>query len=173
MLVCMHHFEVKKGDMIFIEGGVPHAIGKGCLLAELQEPSDLVVVVERVTPSGMEIPEKKLHGGLGFEKMFDVFSYQGMSREEVKQRYFLQPQYVAEGRELLVGPQITEKFRLERLKVMGDTEFVLDDYGIVLVTEGEGTLNGIRVKEGDRLFVPAVEKKLECCGELELLLCSP
>lgn len=173
MLQCMHHFEVKKGDMIFIEGGVPHAIGAGCLLAELQEPSDLVVVVERVSPSGMEIPERKQHGGLGFEKMFDVFEYNGMTREEIKERYFLNPQRLENGRDLLVGSDITDKFRLERLEVAGKASYAVSDYGILLVTEGEGTLNHIPVKKGDRLFVPASETSLKCEGQMTLLLCSP
>ena len=32
-------------------GGVPHAIGGGRFMVELQEPSDLMVVAERLTPS--------------------------------------------------------------------------------------------------------------------------
>ena len=173
MLQCLHHFEVKKGDMIFIEGGVPHAIGEGCLLAELQEPSDLVVCVERVTPSGIEIPERKQHGGLGYEKMFDVFHYDGMTREEVEIRYFLKPQYLEEGRELLVGPDVTDKFRLERLEINGCRKYAVSEYGIVLVTEGTGKINGISLTAGDRLFVPASEKILDCCGCMKLLFCSP
>ena len=75
MLECMHHFPVKRGDLIYVAGGVPHAIGAGCFLAEIQEPTELMVIPERVTPSGVRLAEEKLHGGLGFEKMFDCFEY--------------------------------------------------------------------------------------------------
>lgn len=172
MLSCLHRFEVKAGDMIFVEGGVPHAIGAGCFLAELQEPSDLVVLTERVTPSGNPVPETRLHGGLGYERMFDVFCYEGLEREEIRTRYFLQPQPMEEGRALLVGPDITDKFRLERMDVEGRRQFATADYGIVLVIGGSGTINKAAARTGDRFFVPACEKELLCAGEMQLLFCT-
>ena len=36
---CMHKIRVKPGDVFIIEGGCPHAIGSGCLLLEIQEPT--------------------------------------------------------------------------------------------------------------------------------------
>lgn len=172
MLDCLHKFEVCRGDMIFVEGGVPHAIGKGCFLAELQEPTDLMVVTERQTPSGVTLKEEKLHGGLGFEKMFDCFTYEGLERETVKERYFLRTQEIEAGRMLLVGENITDKFRLEKMTVSGNAEFKADTYGIVLVTEGSGVINHLQVRRGDRLFVPANEKTLHCQGKMEILFCS-
>ena len=172
MLDCLHHFRVKRGDMIFVEGGVPHAIGAGCFMAELQEPTDLMVIPERITPSGIVLKDEKLHGGLGFERMFDCFVYEGMEREEILAKYFLKPQKLKEGRDLLVGSEITDKFRLERMQVAGEASFEIARYGIVLITEGSGSINGQSVKAGDRLFVPQEEKQLHCAGVMELLFCS-
>ena len=59
----LHRIPVKAGDFVFVDGGVPHAIGGGCFMVELQEPSDLMVVAERFTPSGRRIPDAKLSGG--------------------------------------------------------------------------------------------------------------
>ena len=56
-------------------------------MVELQEPSDLMVVAERFTPSGRRIPDAKMHGGVGWEKMFDVYEYEGLDYEEVCRRY--------------------------------------------------------------------------------------
>ena len=86
MLNALHRFELKKGDFIFVEGGVPHAIGAGCFMAELQEPTDLMVIPERITPSGVELSDVKLHCGLGFEKMFDCFIYNGYDRETIQEK---------------------------------------------------------------------------------------
>lgn len=36
----LNEFEVKAGDMIFVPSGRVHAIGKGCLVAEIQQNSD-------------------------------------------------------------------------------------------------------------------------------------
>ena len=92
MLDCLHRFEVKKGDFIFVAGGAPPAIGKNCFLAELQEPTDLMVIPERITSSGVVLAEQKLHGGLGFEKMFDCFLYEGFSKDKTRQMYFRLPE---------------------------------------------------------------------------------
>ena len=41
MLDSLERFDVKAGDTILIEGGMPHAIGAGCFLVEIQEPTGL------------------------------------------------------------------------------------------------------------------------------------
>mgnify|MGYP007112574358 CR=1 FL=1 len=46
-----------------------------------------VVIPERVTPAGIVLAEQKLHGGLGFELMFDCFTYEGVTEEELRRRY--------------------------------------------------------------------------------------
>jgi mannose-6-phosphate isomerase len=46
MLGALNPLEVRAGDAIFVPAGVPHAIGEGVLLVELQEPSDLSVLLE-------------------------------------------------------------------------------------------------------------------------------
>ena len=158
--------------MVFVEGGVPHAIGAGCFMAELQEPTDLMVVTERVTPSGVVLPEKKLHGGLGFERMFDCFHYEGLKREEVQERFFLKPQKMEDGRILLVGRDVTDKFQLEKMQIEGHRVFTIKRYGIVLVISGNGCINDCAATAGDRFFVPEDVKELECLGKLEFLFCS-
>ena len=78
MLEWMHCIEVHKGDTVLIQGGVPHAIGAGCFLAEIQEPTDYTVRTERITPSGLKVADTMCHQGLGFQKMFDCFHYEGV-----------------------------------------------------------------------------------------------
>ena len=138
MLNAMHRFEVKKGDFIYVAGGVPHAIGAGCFMAELQEPTDLMVIPERVTPSGVVLAEKKLHCGLGFEKMFDVFEYGGLDKETTREKYFLKPQDMDENMSKLVD---CDKFRLYRVKVKGKKTFTNDSYAIAVITDPLSPVN--------------------------------
>lgn len=91
MLSMLHRIPVKAGDFVFVNGGVPHAIGAGCFIIELQEPSDLMVVGERYTPSGRKIVEEKLHMGMGYEKMFDVYDYTGYEFDDIKEKYCSAP----------------------------------------------------------------------------------
>ena len=173
MLDIMHRFEVKKGDFIFVAGGIPHAIGAGCFLAELQEPTDLMVIPERITPSGIELAEMKLHGGLGFEKMFDCFTFEGLDRENTYKKYFIKPNQINKNLKVIANEKVTDKFKL--FEILSENEFIypMDSYGIVLVTEGEGTINNITVKHGDRLFVSESEDNLHIKGKIKCLVCKP
>lgn len=173
MLEIMHRFEVSKGDFVFVAGGVPHAIGKGCFMAELQEPTDLMVIPERITPSGIELSDVKLHGGLGFEKMFDCFSYEGADRETTYNKYFVSPIQLDKNVKVIADEKITDKFKLYEISSENEYVYHMESYGIVLVIEGDGQLNDVSVKQGDRLFVPENEGKLRFSGRIKCLLCTP
>lgn len=148
----LHRVPVKTGDFVFVDGGVPHAIGAGCFMIELQEPSDLMVVAERFTPSGRAIPEGKLHGGLGFEEMFNVYTYAGVSYEALCAQYVKRAVGTAPGATRILGPDLTDKFQMWRLE--GETRLALARPGAVaVVTAGAGTLNGLPVAKGDRLVL--------------------
>ena len=87
MLECLNKVPVRKGDAVFVDGGMPHAIGGGCMLIEAQEPTDLMVIPERTSKSGITLSDEKMHGGLGFNKMFDCFIYKGYSEAELRRKY--------------------------------------------------------------------------------------
>ena len=171
LLDCLHRVPVKAGDFVFVDGGVPHAIGAGCFMVELQEPSDLMVVAERRTPSGREISEAKIHGGLGLEKMFDVYSYEPLTYEELCRRYvrFGDAAVCPKGPQQILGPDLTDKFEL--WCVSGGESLSLGGAGAVaIVTEGDGTLNGVAVHRGDRLVI-AAEQRIACSGSCRLVVC--
>lgn len=121
MLQCLHRFEVEPGDTVLIEGGVPHAIGAGCFLAEIQEPTDYTIRVERVTPSGYQVMDDMCHQGLGFKQMFNCFHYYGLSREETRKRWFLKPRtsqtFEGGSMDTLADYEDTPFFSLKRLHV--------------------------------------------------------
>lgn len=152
MVELLHRVPVKTGDFVFVDGGVPHAIGAGCFMIELQEPSDLMVVAERFTPSGREIPEGKLHGGLGFEEMFNVYTYEGVSYETLCEKYVKRDAGTVPGVSQILGAELTDKFQMWRLQ--GDSQLPIGRPGAVaVVTDGSGTLNGLSVSRGDRLVL--------------------
>ncbi|MEW4412296.1 class I mannose-6-phosphate isomerase [Clostridium sp. AN503] len=86
MLGCLHRIPVKPGETYLIPGGMPHAIGAGCLLLEIQEPTDYTLRTECVTPSGERIDEKLIHQGIGIENMFECFDYNGLTEKELMER---------------------------------------------------------------------------------------
>ena len=178
MLSCLHRFSVRPGDLWFIEGGVPHAIGAGCFMVELQEPSDLMVIPERATPSGVVLADVKLHGGLGFEKMFDCFIYEGRSEDETEKLYYRRVEKVLNGFSDIVGTDLTEKFSMKMLNVLGNFETDLgDSYAVCIVTDGEGTVlcedQAFDIGKGGSFFITANSGKLSFSGNFSLVMCRP
>ena len=46
LLGAMHQLEVSTGDAVLVPAGMPHAIGAGVFLVEVQEPEDLSILLE-------------------------------------------------------------------------------------------------------------------------------
>lgn len=163
MLALLNRIEVKRGDTYLVKGGVPHAIGSGCTILEIQEPTDYTVRVEKVTPSGFVIDDSMCHQGLGFQKMFECFDYCGMSQNAVREAYGIKPEEMAweyGKRRRLVGYAHTPCFQIEWLEIADCCE--LNGEGIfscLYILSGQGRLKSATrsyaLCSNDQFFVPA------------------
>ena len=165
MLDCLHKFYVKEGETFLIEGGIPHAIGANCFLVEVQEPTDYTIRTEKVTPQGLEVSDFMCHQGLGFDKMFDCFTYEGFSEEETRKRWCIEPKG-----DSIIDYSSTEKFALDKKKING--KISIDAGGVfsgIYILNGEGALNGQKIKKGDQFFISAGCKPFEIEGILEYI----
>lgn len=172
MLSMLNCLPVKKGDFVFVSGGMPHAIGKGCFMVELQEPSDFTVINERFTSSGREIPEQRLHMGLGLEKMFDVYDYTGYSMALLREKCCPVRKKMSERLYEIVGPEFTDKFSMYVMKAGAILE-TKKKYRIAIVTSGRGCICSEAVQRGDRIFI-AEEKRIYTDGDenFEVVVCE-
>ena len=175
MLACLHKIAVKPGDTFFIEGGIPHAIGAGCFLAEVQEPTDLTLRTELVTPGGLRIHEKQCHQGVGFDQMLDCFHYDCFSLEETLARWQMSPIILEQGDgycvQSLIDERCTQLFGMRSIQVSSCCSYQkLPRLTSWIVVAGEGTFSTeremISVKQGDYLVVPASIENLQiqCTG---------
>ena len=64
MLAALNEIAVEPGDSVYVPAGTPHAIGEGVLMVEVQEPSDLGVMLEWST-FGLGAEDATM--GLGFD----------------------------------------------------------------------------------------------------------
>lgn len=178
MLDCLHRFEVKAGDTILVTAGTPHAIGAGCFLLEIQEPTDYTMRVEKTTVAGEILTPMQIHYGVGEEKLLDCFIYDGLSRKEARKKYFLlsKNKTVKNGGtcQVLVSYEDTTCFALE--KISGGNAAVFPDSFLTLVVINRGSVKigevVFEVKRGDKIFVPYD------CGTIivetaEVILCYP
>ncbi|MDR3313758.1 MAG: class I mannose-6-phosphate isomerase [Oscillospiraceae bacterium] len=172
MAALMHKIPVRPGEVYLIEGGTPHAIGPGCLLLEVQEPTDYTVSLETHDTAGNAVPEQLIHQGLGFERMFECFNYQKQSLEALLAAFRLEPQSLGEGYEELIAYSRTPCFSLRRRQVGGAASVppAAQAYALA-VTKGEGTVGGVAVRQGDCLFIPAEEAYQIEGNAMELLEC--
>lgn len=171
MLGCLHRIEVKPGDTFIIHGGVPHAIGAGCMLLEIQEPTDYTIRTERVTPAGLQIADEQCHQGLGFQQMFDCFHYQGCGLEQAKVMWQVPGRILSDDEQgifhSVVDGETTPCFRLEKYQVR--KAMVLGNRGVfsgIYVIAGEGELSctsqTYAVQPGSQFFLPAA------CGAVQV-----
>ena len=174
MAALLHRIPVRPGEVYLIRGGSPHAIGAGVLLLEIQEPTDFTVSLETHDSQGNETPEQLIHQGLGFERMFECFHYNTQSYDELLRSVRMEPRELSPGYEELISYEDTPCFCLRRMTVSGARTQPAGDLPYTLaVTKGEGTVNGIAVRQGDCLFVPAGQEAYEIKGEIEILQCLP
>lgn len=165
MLGCLNKFFVKPGDTFLIEGGIPHAIGAGCFLIEVQEPTDFTIRTEKVTPAGLKVADFMCHQGLGFDKMFDCFEYTGYSEQELCERWKIK----TSGNDI-INYSNTEMFRFEKIAVKGST--TLSSEGVfsgIYVLDGTGEIDGEIAGKGTQYFVPASCESFEINGNMEVI----
>ena len=184
MEAMLHRVPVQPGDVYFIPGRFPHAIGPGVFMLEVQEPSDWVVQPERYC-AGTKLSDSDMWGPLDPETALTCFRYEGESMEKVRERLQKQPIPVqsTEGGSLarVIGSETTPCFGVDRLQVTG--EFVLEapaPYYLVVVTSGAGEVawegGEARIGQGDVFFVPNGVRRLQfrTMGQpLEAYVCLP
>lgn len=130
MLALMHEVTVDAGDCVFVPHGVLHAIGAGILLAEVQEPEDLSILLEW---QGFDLDgENDGHLGLGFDLALTAVERRGRSADEVES---LVRRQVTDGPTL--PPEADSYFRLDR--VGGRRDFPAG-FGIVIALDKPVTL---------------------------------
>lgn len=180
MLSLMHKVEVREGETYIIYGGVPHAIGSGCMLLEVQEPTDYTIRVERVTPSGFEISDEMCHQGIGFEKMFDCFDYEGKSLKDVLQSWYLKTKIIQENSSYslysLIDYDTTTCFKMEKIIVYDNFKVEDNGFSCLYVLDGSGILKSeekiVSLNNNDQILLPAslIEYTIENQGTKPLTI---
>lgn len=181
MEACFEKVPVKAGDMLLVEGGVPHAIGPGVFMVEVQEPTDYVVRCE-YAHGGLQLDEAARTMGLGLDRVLDLFDYAEYPLKEVKTRFGPRARMVSEspgGREeVLLGAPQTDRLELRRIEARGGFALETDGrFSILIVSEGEGRLRAggreLVLKPWSRCFLPASLSGIELEGDLRVARCLP
>ena len=163
LLEVTNSVPVHKGDVFFIESGTLHAIGKGILIAEIQQNSNTTYRIYDYGRVGADGKPRQLH----IEKAVEVtelappkYPTKAMGESEQKDGYTVQ----------LLSK--CEYFRVNKVCTEENCtlEASVKSFNSILVLDGEGEIDGVKLKKGDSCFVPAGYGKYTFSGRAELII---
>lgn len=155
--------KVKKGDLFFIEAGTVHAIGKGTLIAEIQQNSNSTYRVYDYGRVGADGKPRELH----IKKAVDV----SVTKPP---KYETKPMGNPEDNGNYVSTLLTEcdLFTVYHYDVKKNISLNTDEksFNHILVVDGCGKINETEFKKGDSFFVPANYGNYEISGKCEIII---
>jgi mannose-6-phosphate isomerase len=160
MRSAMNERAVEPGDCVYVPAGVPHALGEGVFMVEVQQPSDLGVLLEW---RRFGLDPEDAHMGLGWEAALDAVRLTAVGEHELDA-------WTIRGGGSLVPPEAERFFRAERVRGGASLE---PAYSILVVVDGAGRLDGLELKRGDTVLVPFAAGAGELSGDLEAIRCLP
>ena len=162
-LETVNKVKVKKGDLFFIEAGTLHAIGKGILLAEIQQNSNTTYRVYDYGRLGADGKPRDLH----VEKAVDVTNCTPPTRSTAPEGALTE--YDGYSRQILTKCDL---FNVEKVSINNEFFDIADEKSFVsvLVTNGKGIIDDIEIKKGDSLFIPANYGKFTVKGNIEIIV---
>jgi mannose-6-phosphate isomerase len=178
----LNELPARPGDLYLIPARVAHAIGAGCLILEVQEPTDFTIQPEawcgdyRLSPFEMYL-------GLDEATAMDCFDFTELvghraieAGRKSPRAYRESPSLVSE--HLLTGED-TPDFAVRRHRLSGGTCPLTPGPGVFVVTSGAGSLESGGVStplaKGSYFFLPACVEDglLSAQGEMDVVECLP
>jgi mannose-6-phosphate isomerase len=175
LLGAMHPFTVRPGDSVFVPAGVPHAIGAGVFLIELQEPTDFSVMLEW---EGFPLDATEGHLGLGYETALSCLDRSGLGADRLADLRRNTAERYADPVVSLLPPEADEFFRAQRIRPGGDVVTLEPSFAVLVGLAGQATLTTeasdvVPIQRGDTLLVPYSAGKIEISGGVDLVRCLP
>jgi mannose-6-phosphate isomerase len=175
ILDSLNRVPVAPGDTCLVPAGVPHAIGAGITLVELQEPTDFSILLEW---AGFAIDGANGgHLGLGFDLALTALDYSGWDSSRLEALRAPRPGAAERpGVTRLLPERADPFFRAERVEVTAPTAFE-PGYAIVIVVSGQGRVSypagSLAVRRGTALLVPYGAGPTTFDGDFQALRCRP
>jgi mannose-6-phosphate isomerase len=160
MLAATNRIPVAAGDAILCPAGLPHAIGDGILLVEIQEPTDFSVLLEY---ENFGLADG--HLGLGYDLALSCVDRSAWSPSRLAG--------LRGGGDRLLPASADEFFRASRHRGGDRLE---QGFSVLVAVAGEGRLRGERddrtVRRGETLLIPYAAGPLTLDGAIETIRLS-
>ena len=167
----LNHVPVHRDDLFYIEAGTVHAIGAGCLVAEIQESSNITYRLydyDRIDAHGKPRP-------LHVEKALEAANLRSSAVPRQPMRVFRYHRGCAS--ELLTR---CKYFQVERMLLNTEIHRTLvpyetgsNSFHALLCLDGCGSISGegfiMNFFQGDCIFIPAESRELKLHGKAQFL----
>jgi mannose-6-phosphate isomerase len=176
LLATLNRIEVHAGDTVLVPGGQPHAIGDGVFVLELQEPTDLSVMLEH-RRFGLE--EAHAFLGLGLPRALESVDLGPLTSDGLDRLRRRWTDVEASGPAL--PDEASEYFRAEVLRASaGASATGAAAFAVTVVVAGAGVLTTgtdaprtTEVARGDVLLVPYGAGDVRLEGDVTVVRCTP
>ena len=160
LLEVLNPVEVQKGDVLFIESGTLHAIGKGLLIAEIQQNSNVTYRIYDYGRVGKDGKKRDLH----IEKALAVTNRIPISRRGENYPHVADCDYFTVDKLDLDG-----KYSYRMMGAVNEESFLS-----ILILDGEGTIfnrgEKVSYRKGDSIFLPAGSGEYSIEGKCDALI---
>ena len=172
MLAALAAVPVAVGDALLVPAGTLHAIGEGILLVELQEPTDLSVLIEW---RRFDVSSGAEHLELGWDVVLDSVDLEPLALEQLVRRPADLPGPPVEA---LFPREADPYFAAQRVRPQGGTVELAASFAVLVVLDGDGALrtghgDDVTLRRGATWLVPHGAGAVTFEGDLELLRCLP
>ena len=171
----MKSISPKVGDVFLVPAKTVHAIGAGCLILEVQEPTDFTIQPERWC-GDYKLSDDEMYLGIAPDDAVKCFGFGEQPSAKVEPKTVYEEKGVTV--ECLIDRTLTPCFVINRIKCDGGSYpmNVKDSYAVYIVTAGEGEIIGEdyrhSLRQGDYFFLPyASMGQFAVQGSLEIVEC--
>lgn len=153
----------KKNDFAYIPAGRVHTTCKGVVLLELSRNADMTYRLYDFDRVGKDGKKRQLD----VDKAMDVIICPD------NENPFVEPK-IDKYDDVTVYTYVDKpkEFSAFRLNCNGSGEFGLDEFSFWFVADGEGEVDGTKIKKGETYFVPCKLGKLKMNGNFEIIIGS-
>jgi mannose-6-phosphate isomerase len=171
VLAEMRRIPVAPGDTVLVPASTPHAIGEGILLVELQEPTDLSVLLEW---KGYDIDGARSgHLGLGFDVA--LRSVRTDATADGEGRELTSSPRAGDGAIRPLFPPAADPFF--RADLVSDGAELGRGFSILVVTRGAGSLESetgsVGLARGRTVLLPDEAGVARVTGGVDAIRCRP
>lgn len=178
LLANCNRVPISTGDVIFCPGSVPHAIGSGVLILEIQEMTDFSIMLEW---AGFPLDPDGVFLGLAQNVALSAVRRSAVAGQDLEALRGQCIRTLATGRSgatALLPAGAAEYFGAEQVIPSGGEMTLEPRFSILVVNEGEGMLASetsepVMVAAGDIYLVPYAAGAVGVRGELSAIRCYP